>query len=397
MPRAVVLILACLAPLQEEADIARWIDDIGHEELGLREEAQAALIKAGPRALTALKKALESKDADKVARLRAVVEEIERPERERTHDALERKRVLELYTVDFKNEKSTDVVVRLQELLGAKFNGAVDPDTRVTLSMKEQPLRKILDAIEDQAESSLRLGDSGWQAFRVKLARKPRAYVPGVTLDFTAKTFKVDDKAIGIRIKASMEGTAHAFIESWEATGKDGKPRTVKQCASCGPLLALVEGPPEELHIRLKGRIQWNSNYEINIANPGGQQSFRIGSYMISYEFPKVAVTSPEELEPHRFPYAYLEGIWKAGRRPDSGFGGRFGRRAEFGEKKRPPGVWCDCGPDPKPAMPARPPIKSREFSDYEGNAATDFESMKIHFRKPIQEPFETDAVIPAE
>lgn len=399
MPRAVALLLAsfALAGFQDDAEISRWIDELGHEEIARREAAQAALLKAGERALPELRKALASKDAEKMVRVRTLILMIDRPERERLHDAQERKRVLNLHTVDFKNEKAPEVLKKLRELLKSDLAGDVDPEARVTLSAKDETLRKILDAIEDQAECTILWRNDVWRVLSTRLPRKPRAYVPGTVLDLTCKPFEVDGKVKGIRIKAAIEGTSSPFIHTWEAQGKDGTPRNVVRCDSCGPLYALVETEGEELRIRIKGRIQWNSHYEFQAASPEVPESFLVGAYGIRYEYPKVVVTAPEPTELYRFPYAELVGTYKKGRMPDSVFGGRFAASPRP-EKKRVPGIWCDCDPGPKRATPDPKLLTFREYKGFYGSQpASDFESMKIMVRKPIQEPFDTEAVIPAD
>jgi len=391
--RSLALLMFCLV-LQQDSEIDRWIADLGHDEIERRDAAQAQLLKAGEKALPELRKALDSKDAAKAARVKSLIFQIDRPERERHHDALERRRVLNLHTVDFKNAKAADV---LKQLTNANFAGEIDPEARITLSAKEETLRKILDAIEVQAKCTILYKEGACEVTPSKSPRKPRAYVPGAWLDLTCTPIDVDGKAKGVRIKAKLEGMSSVFIETWEARGKDGTSRPVARCEPCGPYYAFVETGGEELRLRLKGRLQWNSHYELKVANPEFAETFHVGSYVIQYEYPKLRVTPPEPLELYRFLYAELVGTYKEGRAPDSGTPVTitFPPRPE---KVREPGQWCDCGPGPKPAPPVRKLLEFREYRGiYGSQPASDFASMKIAIRKPIQEPFDTEVVVPME
>jgi hypothetical protein len=384
-----------LAGFQDDAEIAKWIADLGHDEVARREAAQAKLLKSGEKALPELRKAVASKDAEIAARVRTLILLIDRPERERQHDALERKRVLNLHSVDFKNARASDVLEKLKQLLNADFAGEIDPAARVTLTAKDETLRKILDEIEDQAKCTIRHQEGVWQVGSSKSPRKPRAYLPGTWLDLTRTPIE-DGKVKGIRFKAKMEGMSSVFIDSWEAQGNDGHPRRVARCEPCGPYYAFVETGGEELRVRLKGRIQWNSHYEVQVANPEVAESFLIGSYVIQYEYPKLRVTSKEPLELYQFLYAELVGTYK-GRVQDSSPPIRF-EAPPRPEKMREPGRWCDCGPGPKPDPPVRNRIEFREYQGiYGSQPASAFESMKIMVRKPIQEPFDTEVVVPFE
>jgi hypothetical protein len=392
---AAIVAFAYLLPVQESSEFSKWIAELRHDDLARRDYAQAVLLKSGEKALPELKKALASKDAEFVVRLRSIIEEIERPGRERLHDGQERKRVLKLCTVDFKDERAPDVLEKLKLLLDTVILGKVDPEARITLSAKDETLRKILDAIEDQAKCTIRNEEGMWRVQATRAPRLPRAYVPGSWLDLTCTPMKVDGKAKGIRIKAAVEGSSHPFIETWEARGKDGTPRPVSRCKSCGPLYAFVETGGEELRLRLTGKLQWNSVYDLPVADPRVAQDFRVALFQIRYEFPKILVTAPEPVEHHRFPSAYLLGRWKEGRRPYSTLR-RHG--TILTEKKRKPDGWCDCVADElKVDVPTIKPLTARETSDDFGAAAGHFESMKVIFLKPIQEPFDTEVVIPAE
>jgi hypothetical protein len=397
----VVALMACalLLPVQESSEVSKWIEDLGHDEVARRDAAQAQLLKAGEKALPVLRKSMATPDSEKVARLKWIIEEIERPGRERLHDAAQRASQLRIVTIDVKNALLAEALASLERQGPTRIKSYLKDERRVTLSFKDAPLDRCLDAIEDQIDVSIRLSsDSGmYEVTRSRVSRRPRGYTPGVTFTLSTRPFEVGDAVNGIRVKVNPTGPAEAFIESWEAVGRDGKPCKVSRCPPCGPQLGLVEIPTEQFRIRLKGRVVWHSRYEFAVADPTVPQAFRVGTTTVSYEFPKVALTGSERVEIYRFPYASLAGVWKEGRKPDDRIGGVFGLGMGPAGRKRAEGVWCDCPAGAK--VEPKPPelISSREFSGYTGAAASDFESMKVIVHRPIEEPFETEIDVSTE
>jgi len=331
-------------------------------------------------------------------RARVIIHEIERPEREREHDALMRVRQLALLTVDFKDAKLSEVLASIEKQTGYGFRSSFKGDPGVTVAAKDAPVQKVLDAIEDQIEGSIRLGKVGvYEVSPGKFLRKPRLYLPGATLEFNARPAKASGKVVGRVVKVTSHGASDPTFGPWEVFGADGKPRVVNSCENCGPRMFLVRGDPEaELRIRTRSRFVWRSPYELEVAKPEIPQSFRVGAYTIAYEFPKVSITAAEPVPTRLFAHAELRGRLKEGK----GVGislewvGGFG----VGAAKKDPEVWCDCPEGPLPAAAKTDPVmRSSDHSKYERNASHDFESMKVLFYKPLEEAFEGEVVIPAD
>ena len=90
------LLAALLAlRLQEAGEAERRIDELGDPDVEVRDRAQGRLLEMGPSILPALRRAASHEDAEIRCRAREVVEDLERLERERAHDAVQRKTELE--------------------------------------------------------------------------------------------------------------------------------------------------------------------------------------------------------------------------------------------------------------------------------------------------------------
>jgi hypothetical protein len=393
---AALVAFAILLPVQEPADISRWIADLGHEEPARRDAAQAHLLKAGEKALPELRRALTSKDAEVVARLRAIIDEAERPGREREHDAQRRPRQLSLVTLDLAKSKLSLVLAAIEKESPVRFKSVyiIDPD--VSVIAKDAPLRKVLDSIEDQIDAAIRVNPEGvYVVSPGRPSRNPRLYLPGATLEFTTRPAKVGDKVVGRRIQVSEEGTSRPSLGAWEAFGADGKARDVEICEVCGPKLILVRGDPKaELKIRTRSSFVWTSPYELGVTNPELSQSFKVGGFTVTYRFPNVTITSHEDVPSELFPHATLSGESQRG----VGISLSFDVTFEKLQRTPDPEGWCDCPRGPKPPVVKTPATRrSSVGTTYEHNRAGDFESMKVLFYKPIQESFEGEVVIPAE
>jgi len=405
---ALFLVAGALLAFQEEREIAAWIDDLGHEEIARREEASSRLLKAGVKALPALLKARESKDPEKALRVRDLIAEIERPEKEKLHDAAMRPQALGLVSLDFKDGRLSDVLAALEKQLKIRFLSMLPLETRVSITVKDVPYRKCLDDLEDRLDASIFEKDDPdigrvWQVSRGRFLRKPRAYLPGATVDFSKKSFEIDGNLKGWRLKVQIDGRIELRIESWEAKGSDGSPRTVETCDVCSPRLVFIRSDrSEEFRVRFRGKIVWASPYELEVSNPTVGQSFRVGPYTATYDFPSVRITSSEAIPAYLFASAWLEGQlkdtdrsdrlrWEGGLFAGGGGGGGWGGRGA---------TWCRCvGGPSRVANSDGQRIQSKDCHDSacERNQPADFASMKVVFRKRFEEPFEADVVIPAD
>lgn len=72
--------MMALAIWMQEAELQKWIGELAHDEVEVREAATKALIESGARAIPAVKEALKSADdAEKKARLEHILSEIDPP------------------------------------------------------------------------------------------------------------------------------------------------------------------------------------------------------------------------------------------------------------------------------------------------------------------------------
>jgi hypothetical protein len=398
MARMAPLLIA-LVLFQDDGEIARWIDDLGHEELARREAAQARLLKCGAKALPALKKALESEDPEKIARVLKITGEIERLGREKEHDARERLLNLELVTVGFAEGELSDVLAAVARQLRIKFDSSVEGPKPVRVPETELPLQQLLDSLELQLDIKFIRDAKSGRTFKVSDGRylhPPRHYLRGTTLEFTTKEYRVDGKLQGWRLEARNVGPAWAGIESAEIKGPDGSARQIELCGECGPGLIFIRGDkPEELRVRLRGGVLWSSRYELNVANPEVAQTFRVGSYQVHYEFPRVRITTSTPTDSSLFASGDLEGTWKADSDRDTmGFGGRF---AKVGGT---PKGWCKCKEGPTPVVPVGPRLITEDVTSkwsYEKVLPSAFKSMKVIVKKRFMEPFDGETVVPVD
>ena len=405
--RAVLLILILL-PVQE-SDISRWIEDLSHEDVARRDYAQSALLKAGEKALPGMKKALEGRTGEPAVRLRAVIEEIERPIREKSHDEAERRRVLELLSFDDGDLKLGDVLDAIEKNTKYKLASEVDKGRVVRVGGRDQPLRRVLDRIEEQLDLTVNAETFAaqdpvtqkWEThsrLSVKAgrpARPPRILIAGNTFAFKRRAYRVDDKLLGWIVEEPQVQRYDLLPVSIDVVGTDGTRHELELCGRCSPGRILAKVPKdEELRVRIRGVLQWESTYVLDVADPERPQTFRVGPYTSRYEFPKVRVTAQDPIESRHFANARLVGVLKPGREAEEvvRYGGRFGSR-----KAKPKG-WCQCAEGPSPMEPLTSNlIVEREFSSDISNPASDIASMKIRFNKVLLEHFSGESKLPIE
>jgi hypothetical protein len=399
-----------LAGFQEETEIARWIDDLGHDEIARRDQAQTQLLKAGMKALAALKKAADSKDREKAARVAVIIAEIERPEREKEHDARQRAQRLRLVTLEFPDGKLSDVLAAIGKALDYKVVSKVDPDLRVRIVGKDLPLRQVLDTLESQLDISIversyvsveprsvkGVTGATLEATKGRPTRGPRVHTRGATFHFNTKAWRVDDKIAGWILETLESGSSYGSIERIDVKGADGQSRAIEQCGRCSPGLILIRSEKaEEFRVLVRGNVKWVSAYEFQLSNPEVPQDFKVGPFTAHYEFPLVRITSSTPTDPRLFAIASLDGKIKAGRGKE---GPRMGGR--FAGRDKPPKGWCKCEKGPQPFASASVEAISEYVhteSRYQNLAASDFESMNVNLFKYLQEPFDGETVIPAE
>jgi hypothetical protein len=392
---ALVFAGAATISVQDDAQINGWIADLMHSDPAKRAEAEKSLVKAGPKALPALKLATESKTTELATRAKAVVAEIERIEFEKKHDATQRPRRLEIVTLQVKDATLGDVLKALGQQVDSTFHATVDAKQKLTIDVKDVPVRKCLDQIEEALKATV-VSKYNWHRVQAGApAKRKRAYAPGATFDFSLEPFKVGDAQVGWAMAIEQTGTATVVVESIEVADAQKSKVEVQRCGRCAPRYSLLKtdkkGP---FTVKLKGRLVWESPYEQPLIDPAKPQAFKVGTFAIKYEWPKVTWTSSEPVAARLIGRAELAGKLK--NQPKSPGSGAMGVGI-VPPPPRAPNTWCACPAGPSPMPPAQE-IKLTSGSYYEAAFRTlkpeVFESMKVRFFKGIEEAFEAEAVV---
>ena len=396
---AVFLLAATLAGFQDDAEIERWITDLVHSDPARRTDAEKKLIKAGPKALPALKRAFESKTADLAARAKAVAAEIERLEFERQHDATQRPRRLEIVTLQVKDAPLGDALKTLGSQVDSTLHTTVDAKQKLTIDVKDVPIRKCLDQIEDALKVTVQSRYTWHKVVAGASTRKKRAYVPGATFEFSLTPFKPEGQPPGWSLQTEQTGTATVFVESIEVLDAQKGTVQVERCGRCGPRFALLKtDKPGPFTVRLKGRLVWESPYDLPVTDPAKAQDFKVGPFSIKYEWPKATWTASDPVPDRLISRVELVGKLNTKFQGPAG-GGAMGVGSSPPEP-RPATTWCACATGPAPVV-AQPPIMLTTGSYYEAAFRTrkpeQFDSMKIRFYKGIEEKFESEAVVSAQ
>ena len=384
---------AATISVQDDAQINGWIANLLHADPAKRAEAEKGLIQAGPKALPALKLAADSKTPELAARAKAVIAEIERIDFEKKHDAAQRPRRLEIVTLQVKDATLGDVLKALGQQVDSTFHTTVDAKQKLTIDLKEVPLRQCLDHIEDALKATV-VSKYNWHRVQAGApAKRKRAYTPGATFDFTLEPFKVEAAPAGWSMTIEQTGTATVVVDSIEATDPQKAKVEVKRCGRCSPRYSLLltdkKGP---FTVKLKGRLVWESPYDLPVTDIAKPQAFKVGTFAIKYEWPKVTWTSSEPVGARVIGRAELAGKLK--NQPKSGGAGAMAAGITP-PPPRAPNAWCSCPGGPTP-MPPSQDVKLTSGSYYEAAFRTlkpeVFESMKVRFFKGIEEPFEAEA-----
>src|SRR5689334_6530632 len=207
-----------LAGFQDQAEIDRWIADLTNPDELIVTKAERALIKAGPKALASLKIAADSKNSELAERARKLTAEIERLEFEKQHDATQRPRRLEIVTLQLKDAPLSDALKALGTQVDSTFHSLVDQKQKLTIDVKDTPLRKCLDQMEDLLKTSIVSRNNWHRVSKEPPSRKKRAYVPGSTFEFTLVKVLKDGQPAGLSLMTDITGTATTFVESIEVT-----------------------------------------------------------------------------------------------------------------------------------------------------------------------------------
>ena len=401
IPRIAVFLLAgsVLLGFQDEAQITRWVSDLVHADPARRADAERQLLKAGAKALPALKAAFESKTPDLPGKAKSVAAEIERLEAEKAYDATQRPRRLEIVTLQQKDAPLGDALKTLGKQVDTTLHAAVDAKQKLTIDVKDVPLRKCLDQIEEILKVNIQSRYTWHKVTAGPAPKRKRAYVPGATFDFSLVPFKPEGQAPGWSLMTESSGPATAFIDAFEVVDAQKAPVAIDRCGRCGSRFILLKTEKQApFTVKLKGRLVWESPYELAVTDPTKPQDFKVSMFAIKYEWLKLAWTTPEPVPAQLIGRAeFAPKLKKQFQAP--GATGAMGVGITPPEA-RPTKTWCACasgpvGYQPMPAALANagsyvdPGIRIRKPEH--------FDSLKVRFYKGIEEPFEVEAQVAAD
>ncbi|HKS17171.1 MAG TPA: hypothetical protein VJU16_07645 [Planctomycetota bacterium] len=315
-----------------------------------------------------------------------------RLERERKHDESQRARRLGLVTLQLKSAtrkeaikaicSQSDVAVITSE------KESFDDYLRVNLDVKDMPLRQCMDLIEDQLKLRLEHhSQSSYEAKATPPTRKPRTHLPGVTLEVVASRFRPDD-ASGWSL--SVKRLSHHFsqVDAVELWDSKNVVHPLERCGRCSPHYFLLKtASPGPFKVKVKGRLRWESHYEFKLADPTKGQIFKVGDFNIEYVYPKLTWKLDKPVQGHMSGRAEIDGVLKKEFRS----GGVYDTLGVGGVsyRGRADKSWCRCKEGPAPVVASDPKlISGGRYSD-EGFRLEQYESLKVLFFKPIEEPFE--------
>ena len=388
-----------LAGFQDQAEIDRWIADLTNPDELIVTKAERALIKAGPKALASLKIAADSKNSELAERARKLTAEIERLEFEKQHDATQRPRRLEIVTLQLKDAPLSDALKALGTQVDSTFHSLVDQKQKLTIDVKDTPLRKCLDQMEDLLKTSIVSRNNWHRVSKEPPSRKKRAYVPGSTFEFTLVKVLKDGQPAGLSLMTDITGTATTFVESIEVTDNQKAKVEVEWCGKCSPkYVHLKTDKTGPFTVHLKGRLIWESPYDLAVTDPGKLQDYKVGPFSIRYEYPKISWTTTEPVPEPLIGRAELVAKLKKQNQPPGPVGAMG--MGVVPPLPRVPDSWCTCVGGPIPFV-AKKPAKLAGSSYYEAAFRTrkpdQFESMKVRFYKGIEETFEAEAAVTPE
>lgn len=229
------LLLALLLCQDPAADIDRLVLDLAHDLIEVREHAQARLLAIGTPGVSALRKALDSSDAEVRLRAAILLEIVERTSRERPHDEDQLQALLLLRRTPEEERRPGSGATK-----GARF--------------------------DLQATSF----EGGWI---------------------------VSIRAMNYLARRSDEGPGRGRLrfDVRGITGSDGRVLAVERCGRCSPAKVYVKEAAGPFKVRLTGTQVWFSPYHIEFQNPQDGRRKRIGDFTIEVAWPVLRVTSDRE------------------------------------------------------------------------------------------------------
>jgi len=325
-----LLFLLCL-PTQDPAETGPLIKALASDSSEERDKALDRLVELGPAVLPSLRSAVSSsKDREAVARAKVAIEDIERLERERRHDA----------------------------------------DQKALLVAK----RRDADDIADEKRPN-------WAA------------TSGAKFHFITRLFKgglVVKSWHANYLSRVPEDVSFDIVSITDAAGKD---LVVERCGLCSPYQVYAKDAVGPVRVRLKGTHLWFSPYEVEFENPKMGDQKKVGDFTLEVAWPDLKLKSRkgwpatvgQRLE-KTFVYELKNG------EPLSLMGARTGPGGFGSSSSTWANSWCQCKDGPKPMTEKPKPDLVREFSaERRGGSAPLERVAKIRyvFLKPIDEPFD--------
>jgi len=229
------LLAAFLLCQNPATDFDRLVRDLGHERIEVRERAHARLLSLGAPAIPALRRVISSEDAELHLRATAILEALERSDRERIHDADQMAALL------FENRTQADILRERSPgsaaTKGARFNLAATAF------------------------------DDGW------------VIATGVT-DYLD------------RRSDSGPGKGRVRFDVRSISASNGRDLTIERCGRCSPGKVFVKKSAGALTVRITGEQLWLSPYPLEFKDPFEGQSKRVGDFSITVAWPALRVSS---------------------------------------------------------------------------------------------------------
>lgn len=395
MWRAWVFAASALISFQDNSIEARWISDLAHELIERREQAAGNLLKAGPAALPAIRKALDQGLPANDPNARTVLLNLERTIGESVLDAKRRARELNLVTLEDGLRSLGDVAADIERQTNYRFRAKVDAALPVRVGGRDRPTREVLDSIEEQLGVTIALREKvKWGRHEIKpgrLARPRRIHLPGATYNVRRGAPVVHGKLEGWVLEADLEGEPDARLDSTEVVGSDSKSLPLERCRWCSPRRMFVQTRSKEsVRIRLRGSVFWNSEYELNVDAVERPQLFRVGRYEIHYEFLKTRFEPSGPGEEEKRAHLSISFQDKSGGWFTTSHTLGSGRRVS---KSHPD--WCTEPEEPEGSVDSETPASSSDWNEDKKATPATIRAARILFSKPVREPFDREIELP--
>ncbi|HKS17172.1 MAG TPA: hypothetical protein VJU16_07650, partial [Planctomycetota bacterium] len=299
-----------------------------------------------------------------------------------------------------KDTPLSDVLKTLGAQVDSTFHTTIDGKQKLTIDVKDVPLRKCLDQMEDLLKATIVSRLNWHRVSKEPPSRKKRAYTPGATFECTLSPFKPDDQPGGWCLTTEQTGTAATVVvDAIEVQDSQKGAVKVERCGRCGPRYALLRTEkPGPFTVKFKGRLVWESPYDLQVTDIAKGQDFKVGPFAIKYEWPQVKWVSSEPVPQQLIGRVEFSGKLKKQFQGPGGAGAMG-----IGIVPPPPRaakMWCACANGPAPLPPTQP-VMIGQGSYYEAafraRKPDQFETLKIRFYKGLEETFEAEAVVSPE